>query len=60
MEEITCPHCSHGYHEWWELLDFEKDDQQFNMPCDECGKEFGVKVEVVRTFHTSKDLLEDE
>jgi hypothetical protein len=60
MEEITCPHCSYDHTEWWEFLDFEKDDQQFNMPCEECGVEFGVKVEVTRMFHTSKDLLEDE
>lgn len=55
MEEgIICPHCDCLHDEWWEYINFEEDDQEFEMICENCSEKFKVDVVVKRTFHTYK------
>lgn len=59
MECIICPICRHHHEEWWEYLEFEKDEQKFEMNCEHCDWLFIVNVHVERTFTSSDFVIED-
>lgn len=46
--EIICPHCDYTYYDSWEL----EDDGEMN--CESCGKEFYVEKDITVTYSTSK------
>jgi transcription elongation factor Elf1 len=51
-ECINCPMCKHEHYEWWEYTDFEKDEQTFDLNCENCDWFFIVEVRVQRKFES--------
>lgn len=54
MNEIKCPYCENVHEEWWEYIDFEDDEQEFDMDCEDCGKSFHLSMYTTRTFNCDK------
>lgn len=49
---IQCPHCWHLI-EPWDFIDVGDMEGEFEMECEECGKEFLVKFETDIRFNTT-------
>lgn len=49
---IQCPYCWHLI-EPWDFIDTGDMEGEFEMECEECGKEFNVKFETDIRFNTT-------
>ncbi len=54
--DITCPHCGHDHEDYWEWIEW--DERYLLHDCDDCGKEFALRIETTHSYRTA--VLEPE
>jgi len=59
-EQIVCPHCYQKFDDPTDLsLNYDGDDEE-GVECEHCQKKFNVKVQVEKTYITTRVVEEEE